>query len=116
MEQQILTGILALLVPYITDIFKRAYILIDASPSPTITHLKPIIAGMLLSFLANKTGMPVPADLVHLTNDYNINSVATGALFGATGHWLSGLSNGLKTSIPSTSGVGKFLTIFLGKY
>jgi hypothetical protein len=116
MEQQILTALLVLGVPYITDILKRAYALIDASPSPTITHLKPIVAGIVLSYLSNKTGLPIPADLVHLTNDYNINSVATGALFGAAGHWLSGLSNGLKTSIPSTSAIGKGIAVVLGKY
>lgn len=116
MEQQILTALLAMGVPYITEILKRAYALVSANPSPTVTHLKPIVAGILLSYLSNKTGMPIPSDLVHLTNDYGINSVATGAVFGAVGHWLSGLSAGLKSHIPSTSAMGKGLSVFLGKY
>lgn len=116
MEQQVLTALLAMGVPYITDVIKRAYMLISASPSPTVTHIKPILAGLLLSYLSNKTGMPVPTDLVHLTNDYNINSAATGVMFGTVGHWLSGLSTALKSHIPSSSAVGKVLSIFLGTY
>jgi hypothetical protein len=116
MEQQILTALLAMGVPYVTDIIKRAYLLISSSPSPTVTHIKPIVAGMLLSYLSNKTGMPIPSDLVHLTTDYNINSIATGALFGTAGHWLSGLSSALKSHIPSSSLIGKLLTVILGKY
>jgi len=116
MEQQVLTALLAMGVPYITEVLKRAYALISKDPSPTVTHLKPIVAGVLLSYLSNKTGMPIPSDLVHLTDDYNVNSVATGAMFGATGHWLSGLISGLKSHIPSSSALGKGLSIFLGKY
>ena len=116
MEQQVLTALLAMGVPYVTDVLKRAYSLLDTNPSATVSHIKPIISGIALNYLANKTGMPVPPDLVHLTQDPTVNLLSTGVLYGAVGHWLSGLSAALKTHIPSATVIGKLLSIFIGKY
>lgn len=116
MEQQVLTALLAAGVPYLTEIFKRAYALFSPSAPEWLTKLKPIAAGVALNYLSNKSGMPVPADLVHLTDNPQINFISTGVVFGAVGHWLSSFSAGLKSHIPSTTTIGKFLSIFLGKY
>jgi hypothetical protein len=116
MEQQIITALITLGVPYLTGLFKNIYALFSPNAPEWVTRLKPIAAGLTLNYLSMKTGMPVPADLVHLTNDPQVNFIATGIGFGAMGHWLSSFAAGLKSHIPSTTAVGKFLSVFLGKY
>lgn len=116
MEAQIFTALLALGVPYVTELLKRTYSLFSANAPESITKLKPLVAGVALTYLSKKTGMPIPDNLVNLTTDPTVNMVSTGILFGAVGHWLSSFSAGLKSHIPSTTAIGKFLSIFLGKY
>jgi hypothetical protein len=116
MEAQVLNALIAFGVPYVTDILKRAYALFSPSAPEWLAKLKPIAAGIALNYLSNKTNMPVPADLVHLTNDPQVNFISTGIVYGTIGHWLSSFADGLKSHIPSTTTVGKALSIFLGKY
>lgn len=116
MEAQVISALIAMGVPYVTDLLKRTYALFSPNAPKWLTSLKPIAAGLALNYLSNKTGMPVPGDMVHLTQDPQVNFLSTGVAYGVVGHWLHNFAAGLKSHIKSTTVIGKVLSIFLGKY
>jgi len=115
MESQIFTALLALGVPHVTELLKRTYALFSKNAPESVTKLKPLVAGVALTYLSNKTGMPLPDNLVNLTTDPTVNLISTGVLFGTVGHWLSSFAGSLASHIPSKT-ISKVLSICLGKY
>ncbi len=114
-SQQTISLLLSIGVPYLTTMIKDLWMVFsDKIPAPIAT-MKPVLAGMAISYVAKHTGVALPTDFSALSNTDTMNVITSGAFLGFAGHWLSSMAAALRSHFPADSRIGKIILAILGK-
>lgn len=114
-SQQTLSLLLSIGVPYLTKMIKDLWVVFSDKIPPSISAIKPIISGMIISYAAKHFGVALPTDLSALSPNDTMNVVTSGAFLGFAGHWLSGMANALRLHFPDETKAGKLVRSVIGK-
>jgi hypothetical protein len=115
LSQQTLSLLLAIGVPYLTSMIKDLWMVFSEKIPAPIAALKPILAGMLISYVAKHFGVALPTDFSALSPNDTMNVVTSGAFLGSIGHWLSGMAAALRSHFSADTKIGKIISAVLGK-
>lgn len=113
-NQQTLALLLSIGVPYLTTMIKDLWMIFSEKIPAPIATAKPVIAGMVISYIAKHTGVSLPTDLSAISTSDTMNIVTSGAFIGFAGHWLSSMAASLRSHFPETTKIGKLLRSFIG--
>lgn len=114
-QAALVTALLTSAVPYfaagIRWIWGR---LIGAGPG-WLMPFKAVLAGHLVALVSSKLGVPLPADLLHITDDQVLQLVTSGTVIGAFGVLARDLADQLRKRFGLETLIGRAIRLLAGQ-
>lgn len=106
MKNEMLTVLLPILVPYLTSALKTGLGKLRGSYPAWFKPFRPLLAGAVVAAVAKSVGVPLPSDLMQIT-DGDITAILTsGVVIGMGGAWLHTFTESLKESFGPDQVIG----------
>lgn len=103
---QIIGVLLPVLVPYVTAAIKLGMGKVRKTYPLWFKPLRPLVAGFLIAGLSKALGVPLPTDLMQITDSDVMRIITSGAMIGMSGSWLNVFTDKLKESFSREEMIG----------